>query len=137
MRCHFTMLAAAVLAGMLGGCDFSQRVEKHLAPDTQSLADRCGDIMQRAMPFAELAVGDKTSHSIDVRTIVAQVAATRTDMAKNDQVTRDLTAECTFTDNVLTGFRWTQGGPEPAPAPPSTHTGPEPAPAPPSTHHGP
>jgi hypothetical protein len=106
------------VAGLLTGCGWSQRIEKEVAPDTVSLADRCADIMKRAMPFAEIDVGDKTSQSMDVRTIVAHVQGSRTDMPDSSQVERDLAVECTFVDNVLTAFRWTKGGPpSPSPAP--------------------
>ena len=67
------------------------------------------------MPFADLDIGDKTSRSPDIRTIVATVQASRTDATPGSGVDRDLAAECTFTDNVLTAFRWTKGGPQPRP----------------------
>jgi hypothetical protein len=100
-------------AGILAGCDWSRQMGGRIAPDTISLADRCAQIMQKAMPFAEIDIGDRTSANVDLRTITATVAGTRTDMAGNTQVARDLAAECTFMDSVLTGFRWTKGGPQP------------------------
>src|SRR5215469_10966425 len=75
-----------------------------VAPDTISLADRCAAIVERAMPFAEIDIGDKTSKGVDTRTIVARVSGTRTDMAGNNHIERDLVAECTFVDNVLSAF---------------------------------
>lgn len=107
----FIILVAASLAG----CSWSQKMEGRIAPDTVSLADRCGAIMQAAMPFAQLELGDRTSRSPDVSTIIAQIAATRTDLPKDAAGARDFMAECTFQDNVMTAFRWTKGGPPPPP----------------------
>jgi len=121
----------------LAGCSWSGKIEGKIAPDTVSLADRCGAIMQAAMPFAQLELGDRTSRSPDVSTIVAQVAATRTDLPKDAATGRDLMAECTFENNVMTAFRWTKGGPLPTPSAgiiepldsgPTPPAGPSPAP---------
>jgi hypothetical protein len=109
------LLLVVLAAVSLAGCSWSQKMEGRLAPDTISLADRCGAIMQAAMPFAQLELGDRTSRSSDVSTIVAQVAATRTDLPKDAATTSDLMAECTFENNVMTAFRWTKGGPLPPP----------------------
>ena len=103
--------AALTAAVLLAGCDWSQKMAGRIAPDTVSLADRCGEIMQKAMPFAEIEIGDRTSESTGIRTIVAHVQGTRTDIPQNGEVARDLAAECTFQNNVLTAFRWTKGGP--------------------------
>jgi len=109
------MRAAAILgiagAGILAGCGWSQNIGERVAPDTVSLADRCGQIMKMAMPFAEIDIGERISASSDVRTVVAKVAGTRTDMAGNTQLNPDLAVECTYVDNVLSAFRWTKGGP--------------------------
>lgn len=108
-----------VIASSLAACSWSgtigQKMEATIAPDTVSLADRCGEIMKAAMPFAQLDLGDRSSRSPDVRTIVAQVAATRTDLPNDVAGERDLAAECTFVNNVMTAFRWTKGGPPPPP----------------------
>jgi hypothetical protein len=69
--------------------------------------------MQKAMPFAEIDIGGRSSASTGLRTIVANVTGKRTDMPNNSQVQRDLAVECTFEDNVLTAFHWTTGGPPP------------------------
>jgi hypothetical protein len=106
---HQAALLLTLLApGILGGCGLSKQV-------SVSLTDRCAHIMQAAMPFADLDVGDKTSHSPDIRTIIATVRASRTDTPPGSAIERDLAAECTFTDNVLTAFRWTKGGPQARP----------------------
>ncbi|HTW51205.1 MAG TPA: hypothetical protein VME45_04835 [Stellaceae bacterium] len=132
------IIIALIAAGSLTGCSWSQKMEGRLAPDTLSLADRCGAIMQAAMPFARLELGDRTSRSPDVSTIVAQVAATRTDLPKDAAAGRDLLAECTFENNVMTAFEWTKGGPLPSPTAgtiepldsgPAAPAGPNPAPA--------
>ena len=102
-----------VVVSALAGCSWSQKMEAKVAPDTFSLADRCGEIMKAAMPFAQLELGDRASRSPDVRTIIAQVAATRTDLPKDAAGGRDVEAECTFENNVMTAFRWTKGGPTP------------------------
>jgi hypothetical protein len=99
--------------GLVTGCGWSHDLKKEVTADTASLADRCGEIMQRAMPFAEIDIGDRSSAATGLRTIIAKVTGKRTDMPDNSQVERDLAAECTFEDNVLTAFRWTKGGPPP------------------------
>jgi hypothetical protein len=108
---RFAVIAIIVTAFSLAGCDWSQRMGARVAPDTISLADRCAAIMKAAMPFAEIDIGDRTSNSTDIRTIVARANGTRTDTPGSSQVDRDLAVECTFIDNVLTEFRWTKGGP--------------------------
>jgi hypothetical protein len=103
-------------AGLLGGC--SQQATQfggRVAPDTLGLGDRCAEFMQKAMPFAEIDIGDRSSTSPDIRTIIAKAQGTRTDLPQGSPVDRDLAVECTFTDSVLTGFRWTKGGPLPSP----------------------
>ena len=98
------ILAAVALAG----CSV-----KKLVPDAVSLADRCGAIMQTAMPFAQIELGARSAHGLDVRTMITEVSGTRTDLPKDAAQGADLAAECTFEDNVMTAFRWTKGGPLP------------------------
>jgi hypothetical protein len=95
----------------LGGCGWS----KQITADTASLGDRCARIMQAAMPLADLDISGKTSRSPDIRTIIAAVQATRTNTSPGSSADRDLAAECTFTDSVLTAFRSTKGGPQTRP----------------------
>lgn len=118
----FALIGVSCGASWLGGCSLSERVESKIIPDTVSLADRCGAFMKAAMPFAQIDLGDRGSRSPDVRTIIATVTGTRTDVPRDVTEGRDLAVECTFTDNVLTAFRWTKGGPTPligsTPAPP-------------------
>lgn len=112
---RFALLLVITAASGLAGCSVSEKMTAKIAPDTFSLADRCGEIMKAAMPFAQLELGDRSSRSPDVRTIIAQVAATRTDLPKVAPGGGDLVAECTFENNVMTAFRWTKGGPPPPP----------------------
>jgi transposase len=107
------VIALFAVACVLNGCDWSHRLGEQLVPDTGSMSDRCVRIIRAAMPFADLDIGNQTSESPDVRTIVAKVEATRTDLAKDSPAEHDVAAECTFTDSALTGFRWTKGGPPP------------------------
>ncbi len=78
---------------------------------SQSLADRCADIAQAAMPFAEIDMEKRTSASTALNRIVARVEGTRTDLPEGS-LPRDLAAECEFDSNILSAFRWTKGGPE-------------------------
>ncbi|MGA8401805.1 MAG: hypothetical protein WB697_18095 [Stellaceae bacterium] len=146
MRGSKVIALAVVITGALAGCSWSENMAAKIAPDTVSLADRCGAIMKAAMPFAQLEIGDRGSRSPDVRTIIAQVAATRTDLPKDAAAGRDLVAECTFENNVMTAFRWTKGGPPPPPAsdqtqpaskaPPASSPSASPPPASPSAPAG-
>jgi hypothetical protein len=104
-------LAVLAAASLLAGCGLSHNLEKQVTADTASLADRCGEIMKKAMPFAEIDIGDRSSSATGLRTIIAKVTGKRTDMPDSSQVERDLAVECTFEDTVLTAFRWTKGGP--------------------------
>ena len=132
-------LAVFLLFAALGlaGCSWSEKVGAAVAPDTFTLADRCGEVMKMAMPFAQLDLGDRTSRSPDVRTIIAQVAATRTDLPKGAAGGSDVGAECTFENNVLTAFRWTRGGPPPPPGADQTQPAGETPPAGPPPPSGP
>jgi hypothetical protein len=106
-------LTALAVTSLIAGCGWSHDLKKEVTADTASLADRCAEIMQRAMPFAEIEIGERSSAASGLRTIVAKVTGKRTDMPGNSQVDRDLAVECTFEDTVLTAFRWTKGGPPP------------------------
>lgn len=88
---------------------------KQITADTASLGDRCAHITQAAMPSADLDISGKSSRSPDIRTIIATVQATRTDTPPGSASDRELASECTFTDSVLTAFRWTKGGPQARP----------------------
>jgi hypothetical protein len=122
VRYDRAMRLAAVIAlisavTVLDGCDWSHRLGERLVPDTASMSDRCVHFMRVAMPFAGIDIANQTSTSPDLRTIVSTVAGTRADLAKDSPVEHDLGVECTFTDSVLTAFRWTKGGPPPSSQP--------------------
>ncbi|HEX6441892.1 MAG TPA: hypothetical protein VF007_06870 [Stellaceae bacterium] len=106
IRLRAAIFVLIIAGGSLAGCGFT-------APRLSGgLADRCADIMQAAMPFAEIDIDKRTSHSPGIDTVIAQVEGTRTDMPEGSPLPRDLAAECEFTSNVLTAFRWTKGGPQ-------------------------
>jgi hypothetical protein len=108
-------IALLAVAGLLGGCDQQlTQFRGRVLPDTLGLGDRCAQFMQRAMPFASIDIGDRSSTSPSIRTIVATAQGTRTDLPEGTPGDRDLAVECTFTDSVLTAFRWTKGGPAPS-----------------------
>ena len=109
-------IAFAIFAVALAGCSL-QKMQGKLVPDTVSLGDRCAAIMQTAMPFAQIELGARGARDLDVRTIIVQVSGTRTDLPKDAAESRDLAAECTFENNVMTAFRWTKGGPLSPPPP--------------------
>jgi hypothetical protein len=113
MRVH-AVIALIAAAGLLAGCDWAQRVGAKVNPDSIGFADRCASIMQAAMPFAEIDIGRRTSANTGLRTIAAQAEGTRADLSQG--APRDLAVECQFEDSILTGFRWTKGGPSPSPA---------------------
>jgi hypothetical protein len=73
------------------------------------LAERCADIMQRAFPSASIEIGKSDASATGLTTIVAHVEGTRTDMPVGGPLTRNLAVECSFDDNILTGFRWSAG----------------------------
>jgi hypothetical protein len=101
------------VAGFLAGCDWARDVGGKINPDSLGLADRCADFMKRAMPFADIDIAQRTSEGAGIRTIVARVEGRRSDLPKDAPGDRDLAVECKFANGVLTGFRWTKGGPPP------------------------
>ncbi|MBV9553417.1 MAG: hypothetical protein JO032_11555 [Alphaproteobacteria bacterium] len=105
--------ACVAAAGLIAGCDTAHTLGGKINPDTLSLADRCADIMQRAMPFADIDIGQRSSEGSGVRKILARVEGSRDDLPKDVPAGRELGVECEFTDGMLTGFRWTKGGPAP------------------------
>lgn len=96
----FLLLAAS-------GCSLVHEVKQQRV----SLADRCAAVLTAAMPFARIDITDRTSRDAGIDTIVADAAGTRTDLAKDTRLPRRLAVECTFYDGILSGFRWTKGGP--------------------------
>jgi hypothetical protein len=94
-----------ITGGSLTGCDFK------VPRLPGGLANRCADLMQAAMPFAEIDIGERTSTVTSITKVTARVEGTRTDLPEGSPP-HDLATECEFDNNVLTGFRWTKGGPQ-------------------------
>jgi hypothetical protein len=97
-------------AGGLAGCNLAERAGR-INPDSLGMADRCGEVMKIAMPFADIEIEKRFSENTGVNTIVARVEAIRRDLPEDSKVAPDLAAECQFDSNILVGFHWTQGGP--------------------------
>ena len=111
--------AIAILAAFLvAGCEVSHRVAGAINPDSMGLADRCGEIMRMAMPFAEIEIKNRASENSGVDLLTARVEGVRSDLPKDSPLPRDVAAECQFDNQTLTGFHWTQGGPPAPGAPP-------------------
>jgi hypothetical protein len=130
MRRAAACLALLAVGPLLAGCDWAKTVTGRINPDTLGLADRCANVMRAAMPFADIDIGKLSSENTGIRTITARVEGTRGDAPKDVPIARDLAVECQFDSNILTGFRWTKGGPPPPPVPPPS---PPPPGAPPSS----
>jgi hypothetical protein len=111
--------AIAILAAfLLAGCDVTHRVAGAINPDSMGLADRCGEIMRMAMPFAEIEIKNRTSENSGVDLLTARVEGVRSDLPKDSPLPREVAAECQFDNQTLIGFRWTRGGPTPPGVPP-------------------
>jgi hypothetical protein len=98
-----TLVALSVAAVALSGCGLRE----------ESLSDRCGEMMQAAFPSGKIKV-TKAEVTADpagasVTSMIATVAGRRRNVAEGDVVARDVAVECHFQDDILTGFRWTQG----------------------------
>jgi hypothetical protein len=112
MRPLARLLPVFIAAGLvLAGCDWSREVKAKINPDSIGLADRCADILRRAMPFVDIDIAKLSSKSVGISRILAEVDGTRQDMAKDAAGERDLAVECQFDSAILTGFRWLKGAP--------------------------
>jgi hypothetical protein len=111
----FSLLIAAV--GMLAGCNFTQRVAGAINPDFVSLADRCAEVTRLALPTGDIEITNRTSENQGVSSLVARVEGVRRDLPVEGSQPRDVATECQFTNTVLTGFKWTKGGPTTPSAP--------------------
>jgi hypothetical protein len=111
-----TLICSISLAGCGGTGEWARSVGAKIDPDSQSLADRCGQIMKAAMPFADIELGNHSSDASGITKITARIEGARKDLSP-DTGGRNLAAECTFDNATLTGFRWTKGGPS---SPPET-----------------
>jgi hypothetical protein len=101
-----------LIAAALTGCGLSERVGSHINPSSMSLAERCAAMMQAAMPYADIDIGKATSRNKGVDTILAHVEGTRTDHPDAEGISRNLIADCEFSDTVLASFHLTGFGPE-------------------------
>ncbi|HEX6842033.1 MAG TPA: hypothetical protein VF113_10895 [Stellaceae bacterium] len=77
------------------------------------MSGRCGEMMEAAFPGGKIKV-TKAEVTADpegssVTSMIAKMSGQRQNVAEGDVVARDVAAECHFQDNILTGFRWTQG----------------------------
>jgi hypothetical protein len=73
------------------------------------MADRCAALMTAAYPGADIDVTKREAAATSLTKIVAHVEGDRTNLPPNTNFTRHLAVECTFANEVLTGFRWTAG----------------------------
>ena len=99
-RGAWTASVAALLYFAVVGC--------HLAPQG-GMADRCADIMTAAYPGADIEVTKREASVTSLTRIVARVEGHRKNLPSNPPIARRLAVECTFDNNVLTGFHWTSG----------------------------
>jgi len=103
------MLAVAGMIAGLAGCGLREA----------SLSDRCGEMMEAAFPGGKIKVttAEVTAdpQGASVTSMIAKVGGQRRNVAEGAVVARDVAVECHFQDNILTGFRWTQGPLQPAP----------------------
>jgi hypothetical protein len=93
-------VAITLLPGALAGCGF--------AP-ARGLAERCAGLMQEAYPSADIDITKRVATAKSLTTVVAQVEGNRTNLPPTATIARRLAVECTFDNDVLTGFRWTAG----------------------------
>ena len=94
------VLALAIFCALCTGCGITPNV---------GLAERCADIMRSAYPSAAIDITKRDASATSLTTIIASVEGTRTDVAPDGPLARDLAVECRFDENVLTSFRWTRG----------------------------
>lgn len=100
-------LAGLCLTIALAGCSWAEGVGSRVNPSSMSLADRCAQVMQAAIPYADIDIGKRTSQNKGVSTILAHAEGTRTDHPNTEGISRDLAADCEFNDTVLTSFHLT------------------------------
>jgi hypothetical protein len=90
----------AMLCPLAAGCGIPRNV---------GLAERGGEITQRAYPSATIEITKSEASAISLTTIVAKVEGVRRDIPPDGPLPRELAVECRFDENILTGFRWTAG----------------------------
>jgi hypothetical protein len=96
--------AAALAAGLpcltLAAC--------HVIPQG-GMAERCAALMREAYPGAEIDITKREAAAASLTKILAHVEGNRTNLPSPPPVARHLAVECTFDNDILTGFRWTAG----------------------------
>ena len=97
-------LAAIVAAGV----PYLVFTACHLVPQG-GMAERCADLMEEAYPGADIDITKREAIVVSLTKIVAHVEGDRTNLPSPPPVARHLAVECTFGNDVLTGFRWTAG----------------------------
>jgi hypothetical protein len=105
-----TLLAACIALAGCGSGNWAHDVGGRIAPDTLSLADRCGVFLKAAVPFADLELGARTAQASGISKITARIEATRSDLPP-DTPGRDFAAECQYDNATMTAFRLTKGAP--------------------------
>jgi hypothetical protein len=103
------LLAAIAACGLLIGCGIGRSAEKVVEAVSGGLSDTCGEFMRAAFPVADIRITKREASGTGINTVVAHVEGVRKDLPKDVPLSHDLAAECQFTDNVLTGFKWTRG----------------------------
>jgi len=73
------------------------------------MAERCIDLMISAYPAADIDITKRDAAATGLTTIVAHIQGDRTNLPPHAAIARHLAIECTFDNNILTGFRWTAG----------------------------
>ena len=100
-------LAVPLLAALLAGCSTIKNVRE------QSLLDRCADLMQEAFPGGDIQITKKEQNTgaptQSIATVVVDVEGERRKLPEGSPLLREIAVECRFNDEILTGFRWTQG----------------------------
>ena len=100
LRQASTACLLAALCAATPGCSI---------PHDVGLAERCGEMMRRAYPSAEIDITKSEASATSLTTIVAKAEGVRTDLPPDTPSARDLAVECRFDQNILTEFRWTAG----------------------------
>ena len=90
----------AILCSEPAGCGIQRDI---------GLAERCADIMRRAYPSAAIEITKSEASPTSLTAIIARVEGVRSDIPEGSPLRRDLSVECRFDENVLTGFQWTAG----------------------------
>ena len=78
----------------------------------ESLAERCGDVMQQAFPGGEITVTKTAVVPVEtqsIATIVTAAEGVRKELPATSPLLREVAVECRFNDGILTSFRWTKG----------------------------